>query len=337
MMNRAMVQAQSGEPITAVERDVPELRRGEALLRMRASCLNYHDLLGIGGRIPGLSYPRVPLSDGCGEVVAVGNDVERIAVGDRVAPCFLPHWIGGPPTPEARRAILGDTCDGCLQQYLCIAADSLVKVPAHLSDLEAATLPCAALTAWRSVAIDAGTRAGDTVLVQGTGGVAIFALQFAKALGATVIVTSSSEAKLERAAALGADHGIDYRTTPDWAKRVQELTVGRGVDLVVEGGGAGTFPQSVQAAALGGHVSVIGVLAGMGDAELSIGQVMQKNLRIEGVTVGSRSDFEAMCRAIEGRSIRPVISDVFSMDEVPKGLDLMERGGHFGKIAIAID
>ena len=333
---KAMVLESAGAPLLCVEREVPEAAPGEAVLRVKGSCLNYHDLSSIDGRIPGLPYPRVPLSDGCGEVVALGAGVSRVAIGQRVSANFSPDWIAGPPTPEARRHTVGDTMDGWLQQYMKVPAHSLVKIPAHLSNLEAACLPCAGVTAWRSVAVDTRTGPGDWVVVQGTGGVAIFALQFAKALGAHVIVTSSSDAKLERAAKLGADHGINYRTTPDWPQQVLEITGGRGADLVVDNGGPATLGASVEALCMGGHVSIIGVLSGYGKAEIPLITAMQRNVTLQGVTVGSRQDFDSMLRAIEAYALRPAISHVFGMEEIPRAQEVMVAGEHLGKIAIEI-
>jgi len=268
-------------------------------------------------------------------VVEVGAGVTRVRAGQRVSANFSPEWIAGPPTPEARRHTIGDTLDGWLQQYMKVSAHSLVEIPEHLSDLEAACLPCAGVTAWRSVAVDGGTAAGDWVVVQGTGGVAIFALQFAKALGARVILTSSSDAKLERAAELGADHGINYQRNPDWHQQVMEITDG-GADLVVDNGGPATLGASVEALRMGGHVSIIGVLTGYGMAEIPVITAMQRNATLKGVTVGSRQDFEGMLRAIAAHELRPAISHTFGMEEVPRATEVMLAGGHLGKIAIEI-
>ena len=333
---KAMVLESAGAPLVCSEREIPEAAAGEAVVRVKGSCINYHDLSSIDGRIPGLPYPRVPLSDGCGEVVDLGPGVSRVQVGQRVCANFSPDWIAGPPTPEARRHTVGDTMDGWLQQYLKVPANSLVQIPEHLSDLEAACLPCAGVTAWRSVAVDAGTGAGDWVVVQGTGGVAIFALQFAKALGARVIVTSSSDEKLERAAKLGADHGINYRKQPEWQQQVMEVTNGRGADLVVDNGGPATLGASVEALCMGGHVSIIGVLTGYGKAEIPLITAMQRNATLQGVTVGSRQDFEGMLRVIEAHALQPEISHTFGMEEVPRATEVMLAGGHLGKIAIEI-
>ena len=334
MANRALVLTGSGpESLTVEERPVPAPERGQALVRLRASCLNYRDYI-MTGSAP--REPRVPLSDGCGEVVAVGADVTRVAPGDRVAPNFFPRWIGGRATQETVRPALGGDADGCAQQHLLVDADALALAPAYLSDLEVATLPCAGVTAWNAL-LHPRLLPGETVLVQGTGGVSIFALQLAKAMGAQVIITSSSDQKLERARELGADHGINYRTHPEWDREVLDCTGGRGADLIVEVGGQETFPRAIKAAALGGRISAVGGLSGFGAAEFAPRALFGKQLEVYGIYVGSREDFDAMNRALELHQLRPVISDSFSLWECAKALDLMGRGEHFGKIALEID
>lgn len=331
----AMVLEEKGAPLKLVRRAIPEPARGQAILRVRATSLNFHDYMNVSGAMPRLPYPRVPFSDACGEVVAMGADVTRVAVGDRVAPNFFVRWQGGRPSTEACAIVYGDQIDGGLQEYMLVEADSLVKVPAHLTDLEAATLGCAGLTAWRSVSVEAQVRAGDTVVVQGTGGVSLFALGFAKMLGARVIVTSSSDEKLERARDLGADHLINYRTAPDWERDVVKFTGGRGADLVVDVGGVSTFARSIRAARMDGHISVIGALSGAEKIDFPMAAAMARNVTIRGITVGSRAHFEDVCRAMEVSQYRPVLHhEVFDMEDASSAINLMKSQAHFGKIAI---
>lgn len=315
-----------------VERAAPAPEPGHVVLEMRAASLNYRDLLTVEqGRHP---LPLVPFSDGVGVVHAVGEGVTRVAPGDRVCPMFFQGWIDGKPTAQRRSRALGGPLDGVLQRYLSVEAEGVAAVPSEWSDVEAATLPCAALTAWRALVVEGGLAAGDTVLVQGTGGVAMFALQFAKMLGARVIVTSSSDTKLERARELGADELINYRKTPEWSQAVLEVTEGRGVDHVIEVGGKDTLNQSLEAACVGGNVLVIGVLSGFSQ-EIAIPRIFTKNLRLIGLSVGSRAHFEQMTRAIEQHGMKPVIDSVWPFERVPDALHHMRSGDHFGKIAIA--
>jgi len=303
------------------------------VVAMKAASLNYRDLLtvlGVAGQFP---LPLIPFSDGAGEVVDVGAGVARVQPGDKVCPLFFQSWLTGPVTAESRARPLGGPLPGVLQQQMLLEVEGVAKFPAHLSFEEAATLPCAGLTAWRAVAIEAPVGPGDVVLVQGTGGVSIFALQFAKALGARVIVTSSSNEKLARAVSLGADHGINYKTTPEWGRRARELTGGMGVDVVVEVGGENTFAQSLEAARVGGAIVVIGVLGGFSTA-VSIPTVFAKNLHIHGISVGSREQFEEMCEEIVRWKLKPVVGNTFVFDDVPDALRLMQSGGHFGKIVV---
>jgi NADPH:quinone reductase-like Zn-dependent oxidoreductase len=322
--------------VVAAQREVREPGPGEALVRLAGACLNYRDAIVVWGLLPGLTYPFVPLSDGCGTVIAVGSAVDRVRTGDRVAPAFYPAWIDGPPTRENKRIVLGEGRDGCCAQHLLTTAEALVRVPDHLSDLEAATLPCAGVTAWRAVAVDGVAGPGKTVVVQGTGGVSIFALQIARALGARVIATSSQDEKLERCRTLGADATVNYRTHPDWSAEVRRLTEGRGADVIVDVGGAGSIEQSVRAAAVGGHIAIVGILGGVGDASLSVATAMRRNLTLRGVTVGSRGDFENLCRFLREHQLHPVIGDTFAMEDLGRAVDHLEARRHFGKIAIAI-
>jgi len=309
--------------------------RGEVVIAMKAASLNYRDLLtvkGMGGNFP---LPLIPFSDGAGEVVESGEGVTRVKRGDRVCPSFFQSWIDGPVADYSRASALGGSAQGVLQEFMTISAEGVAKIPDHLSWTEAATLPCAALTAWRAIAVEAPVGPGQSILVQGTGGVSIFALQFAKAAGAVVIATSSSDEKLERAKALGADHLVNYRTTPDWARAARELTGGLGVDHVIEVGGADTFAQSIQAVRLGGHVHVIGVLSGF-TKDVNVAAIFGANEHVSGITVGSREHFEAMVRAIEANGIKPVVDKRYPLADAQAAFQAMKAGEHFGKIVLDI-
>jgi NADPH:quinone reductase-like Zn-dependent oxidoreductase len=330
---RAMVLSAYGQPLASEVREPRQPGPGEALIRVKATSVNFHDFVGVMGGIPRLPLPRVPFSDLCGEVEAVGDGVRRVAPGDRVSANFFPNWIGGRPEGQFMSPVFGDQVDGFLQTHATVRADALVKVPAHLSDAEVATLGCAGLTAWRSVVVEAATKAGDVVVVQGTGGVSVFALGFAKMLGATVILTSSSNEKLEHGRQLGADHLVNYRAEPDWDRKVTEITGGRGADLIVDVGGADTFPRAVKAAKIDGHISIIGVLSGV-TPEFPLAHVMSKNLTVRGITVGSRTQFEAMNRAIDTHGWRPTIDRSFPLEGANDALALMASKTHFGKIVV---
>lgn len=306
----------------------------EVLVRMRAASLNYRDLLmvsGVYGRATPL--PLTPLSDGCGVVEAVGPGVSRFKVGDRVASLFFQKWLAGGPTPEGLNSALGLPIPGVARELACYHEDGLSRVPDFLTDQQVATLPCAALTAWRALFEDARLRPGQIVLLQGTGGVSIFGLQFAKAAGLTTIITSSSDEKLERARSLGADHVINYKTTPEWGPAARALTGGRGVDFVMEVGGATTLTESLKAITLGGHIAIIGVLGGPAEP-LQIGQMIATGARLQGVMVGSRTMFEAMCAGIETHHITPVVDQVFPFTEAVSAFEAMREGRHFGKIVL---
>jgi NADPH:quinone reductase-like Zn-dependent oxidoreductase len=321
------------DALRLAERPQPEPGPGQVLLRMRAASLNYRDLMVVKGLYnPKMKLPRVPVSDAVGEVAAVGQGAGRVKVGERVAGLFMPAWQDGGPTEDKARSALGGAVDGLLAEYALLPEDGVVPVPAHLSDEEAATLPCAALTAWNALVTGGGIKAGDSVLVQGTGGVSIFALQFARMSGARVIVTSSSDEKLHRALAMGGSDGINYKTIPDWDERARELTGGRGVDFVVEVGGAGTLPKSLRAVRVGGQIALIGVLSGGGDVNPV--PILMKSVRVQGIFVGSRAMFEDMARAIALHGLRPVVDRVFPFEEAREALKYMESGSHFGKIAI---
>ncbi len=306
---------------------------GEIRVRLRASSLNYHDYIVVVGGIP-TPDGRIPMSDGAGEVLAVGPGVTDFAVGDAVVSTFFPNWLDGAPIPGGFAGVPGDGADGYAREEVIAPATSFTRQPAGYSHAEAATLTCAGLTAWRALVVEGQMKAGDTVLVQGTGGVSIFALQFAKAAGATVIATSSSGEKLERLKELGADHLINYKETPNWGEAAARLT-GGGVDHVVEIGGAGTFPESITAARIGGHISLIGVLAGYAGPIPTV-QIMGKQQRVIGITVGTRRQQQDMIRAIEANRIRPVISDHFPLARLGDAFRHQESGKHFGKIVVDI-
>lgn len=317
------------------EAEVPRPRRGEILIRVRAASLNYRDLVILkGAYLPNLPMPYVPASDACGEVVEIGEEVSRFKVGDRAMPIYTQGWHDGMPTPEQRtKRTLGAPLTGVLQEFVCVPAEDAVAVPNHLTDTEAATLPIAAVTAW-STLIEGAVKAGATVLVQGTGGVALFALQFAKLFGATVVILSSSDEKLARAQRLGADIGINYRSTSNWEPLVRDATRGRGVDIVVETAGA-TLQKSLGALAFGGFVGVVGFVAGM-EATIQLRTVIGPMVRIQGIAVGSRARFEAMNRAIEQHRLRPVVDSTLPFENAAEAFRRMERGEHFGKIVITI-
>jgi NADPH:quinone reductase-like Zn-dependent oxidoreductase len=314
-------------------KDVPRPGPRQVVVRVHANSLNYRDLRVIQGLYdPKMPLPRIPFSDGAGDVAEVGADVTRFKSGDRVAAIFMQTWISGPPQERYAASALGGALDGMLAEYVVLHEDGLVRIPDHLSYEQASTLPCAAVTAWHAL-IDAGQiKPGDTVLVQGTGGVSVFALQFALMAGARVIATSSSDEKLEKIRSLGAGEGINYRSTPQWARRAKQ-SIPTGVDHVVEVGGAGTLPQSLHATRYGGHIAVIGVLSGL-SGEIPTSLILHKSIRITGIYVGSREMFEAMNRAIELHRIEPVVDQVFGVGELPAALAHMESGAHFGKIVI---
>jgi NADPH:quinone reductase-like Zn-dependent oxidoreductase len=333
-LQKAVVMNGPGAPLEKLERPVGEPGPGQVLVKVKASSLNFHDNVNLMGLLPG-PWPRVPMSDGAGEIVAVGSDVGELSVGDRVMGAFHPGWLDGPPTPEAKRELPGDSEDGWLQQYRVANATGLVRTPDHLTDVEAATIPCAAVTAWSALK-EAGIGEGDVVVTQGTGGVSLFTVQLARSLGATVILTSSSDEKLKVGSDLGATHLINYRTTPQWESEVKRLTAGRGAELIVDLGGPATLAQSVHSARVGGTVAVIGVLSGFDMAPISVAEVMLNNLRVIGITVGSVRAHREVCTLISEVGIRPHISHAFDWEEVEQALRVMRAGEHVGKIAITI-
>ncbi len=320
--------------LTLVERQTPRPGPGEVLLRMRAWSLNYRELVvaqGVYGA--GSDVPLVPLSDGVGVVEAVGEGVTRVRAGDRVAGIFLQDWLDGELTAEAAGSALGGGIPGVLAEYVVLPQHGLVGVPAHLTDEEAACLPCAAVTAWNALVREARVKAGDTVVLLGTGGVSLFGLQFAKLHGARVVITSSSDAKLELARSMGADACVNYRETTDWAAAVREFTGGRGADVVLEVGGAGTLEQSVAALRYGGRVCLIGILSGV-TGPFSVASIFRSQLRVSGIYVGSRAMFEEMNRALEASGIRPHIDRRFGFDEARQAYEHLAGASHAGKVTL---
>lgn len=307
---------------------------GEITVRVRASSLNYHDYAVVKGMLP-TADKRIPMSDGAGEITAIGEGVSGYAVGDMVVSTFFPDWLDGILPAGGFQRVPGDGIDGYACEMVTAPATAFTPVPAGYTAAEAATLTCAGLTAWRALFVDNAIKPGDTVLVQGSGGVSVFALQFAKMAGARVIATSSSDAKLERLAALGADHLINYRETEAWGSKVLELTGGQGVDCVVEVGGPGTLDQSMMATRIGGHIALIGVLTGFA-GPVQTGLLMGKNLRVQGLTVGSRQQQVDMIAAIEANGIKPVLDKHFPLAELANAFRHQESGAHFGKIVVDI-
>jgi NADPH:quinone reductase-like Zn-dependent oxidoreductase len=325
------------ENLKLTERPEPGPRASQVLLKMRTASLNYRDILTVGGGYnPRQPLPLIPCSDGVGEVIAVGAGVTRVAVGDRVATLFCQRWFGGPPTAEKLRSTLGGPFDGTLAEMMVLSEEGVIRVPEYLSDVEGATLPCAALTAWSALVEFGDVTAGSTVLVQGTGGVSIFALQFARMLGARVIVTSSSNEKLARVRELGSWGEINYTEEEEWGKAARRLTGGVGVDNVIEVGGAGTFEQSLKSVAIGGQVTVIGVLSGVA-TKLNVVPILTQNVRLQGILVGSRDAFEAMNRAMEVHQIHPVVDRVFPFAQTADAFEYMKSGAHLGKVCIEFD
>ncbi len=321
------------ENLAVVDRPDPVPGPGQVLVRVRAASLNYRDLLIAKGQYnPRLAFPRILGSDAAGEVAAVGANVTRWKPGDRVVNSFMPHWDDGPITDAVAKSTLGSDRDGMFAELVAVDTGGLVAIPEHLSFEEAATLPCAAVTAWNALTT-ANVGPGSTVLLQGTGGVSIFALQIATALGAKALITSGQDEKLARALALGASAGTNYKTNPDWDKWARQQAPG-GVDVVVEVGGAGTLERSLKAVRTGGHVALIGVLAG-GSAFNPI-NVLMKAVRLQGVFVGSRAMFEAMNAVIAEKQIRPVIDRCFPFADAPAAMKYLESGSHFGKVVLKV-
>jgi NADPH:quinone reductase-like Zn-dependent oxidoreductase len=321
------------ESLIQVDRPNPTTpKHDEIQVEIYANSINYHDYAVVIGTLP-TSEGRIPLSDAAGEVVAIGSSVTDFAVGDRVVSTFFPHWLDGAALPAALSQVPGDSIDGYACESATAPSHSFTRAPEGYSHAEAATLPCAALTAWRALIINGQLKSGNTVLIQGTGGVSIFALQFAKAFGAKVIATSSSALKLEKLKALGADYVINYKEVPHWGKASLELTNGRGVDHVIEVGGAGTLNQSMIAASNGGHIALIGVLTGY-SGPVNTALLMSKQLRVQGLTVGTRQQQLDMISAIDRLGVKPVIDKQFELSELASAFRYQESGSHFGKIVI---
>ncbi len=307
---------------------------GQIRVALKANSLNYHDYAVAVGAIPA-SDGRIPMSDGAGVVEAVGADVTEFGVGDAVVSCFFPYWQAGEPPHGNFSHVPGDGLDGYARETVVAPATWFTHAPKGWSHLEAATLPCAALTAWRALVAEGGIKAGDSVLILGTGGVAVFALQFAKAMGATAIVTSSSDAKLERARAMGADFTVNYKADPDWGDTVRQLTGKRGVDHVLEIGGPGTLAQSITAVRVGGHISLIGILTGL-KGEVPTMLLMAKQIKLKGIIVGSRLHQIDMIRGLDATGIKPVIDKTFALASLADAFRYEEGAQHFGKICVEI-
>lgn len=320
------------ESLRLVERDVPRPGIGEVLIKVSASSLNFHDYLVVTGVLPA-AEGRVPLSDGVGEVIETGVGVSRVSTGDRVMGCFFPNWLDGPATPEKTAQMRGDHVDGFAAEYVVVSAEGITLAPAGLTDVEAATLPCAAVTAWRALFVEAATKPGDTVVVQGTGGVSIFVLQFARMAGANVIALSSTPEKLERLKSLGASHVVNYAEQPEWGSAVLALTGGRGADLVTEVVG-GDLTQTLKAQKFGGQTSLIGALSRKPISYASMFAIVG-NRSVTGMTVGSRSDQENMTNAIAANGLCPVVDRVFSFQEIVEAFRYQEAKSHFGKIGLS--
>ncbi|MDQ2835516.1 MAG: NAD(P)-dependent alcohol dehydrogenase [Acidobacteriota bacterium] len=328
------------DQLQQVELPTPQLLPGAVLIRIHAVSLNFRDLMMVKGLYnPKMALPRIPCSDGAGEVVAVGEGVTRVQTGDRVCGIFMQRWLDGPLSADKTKQALGGDTDGMLTEYALLHQDGVIRFPGHLSYEEAATLPCAALTAWNALqhagAPASPAQSGDTVLIQGTGGVSIFALQFARALGLSVIGTSSSDDKLARARTLGLAEGFNYKQHPDWSKWATEITAGKGPDRIIEVGGAGTFAQSLRAVSTGGLIAQIGVLSGAATAEpVALTPLLHKQIRVQGIYVGSRAMFEQMNAFISKAALHPVIDRTFAPNEIREAFHHMESASHFGKIVI---
>jgi NADPH:quinone reductase-like Zn-dependent oxidoreductase len=335
-MKTMRLQGTSGlERLTMVDMDAPGApREGEILVRLHASSLNYHDYLVALGKIP-TADGLIPLSDGAGIIENIGEGVSEFAVGDHVVSCFFPEWENGEPVSSGFARTPGDGLDGYAREWVVRPANWFTRAPGNYTHAEAATLTTAGLTAWRALVCDGPLKAGETVLTLGTGGVSIFALQFAKMMGAMTIVTSSSDEKLARARALGADHTINYRQYPNWAEQVLDRTGGRGVDHVIEVGGPETLPQSISACRVGGHIAFIGVLTGF-SGPVPTAALLARQVRLQGLTVGNRRQQIEMIRALDVNNVKPFIDRTFPLQDLIEGFRYEESGAHFGKICIDI-
>jgi NADPH:quinone reductase-like Zn-dependent oxidoreductase len=322
------------ENLKLVEEDHPQPGRGELLVRIRACSLNFRDDFVVQGKTP-CADGRIPISDGAGEVIAVGDDVDEFKVADNVVSTFYPYWLGGEMTPATKRDIPGESFDGYAREYVCMPTHAFTKAPSGYTHVEAATLTCTGVTAWRGLVVCGRVKPGDTVLILGTGSVSLFALQFAKAAGARVIATSSCDEKLEKLKRLGADTVINYKAVPDWGQKAKDLTDGRGVDHVIEVGGPGTLTQSITACRMGGHIALIGVLTGFA-GEVSIPALFSNQIRISGISIGSRADQEDMIRAITANRLKPVIDRRFPLQEIVAAFKYYESQKHFGKVCLEL-
>ena len=322
------------ENLKLTDTENPSLKDNEVLLKVHASSLNYHDLMVALGLIP-TEDKRVPLSDAAGEILEVGKDVSKWAIGDKVMSMCFPNWVSGPPKYDLL-SFIGDNQDGYATELISIPESAITKIPNNLNFKEAATLPCAGLTAWRALVDEGRLKSGETVLVQGTGGVSVFALQLAKTFGATVIATSSSEEKLEKLKSLGADHLINYKAHPEWGKEVLKITNNEGVDHVVEVGGAGTFSESVRCTKLAGHIALIGVLSGPSVSEIILPRIFLKQIRLSGIAMANQDSQIAMIDYLEKNEIKPEISDSFDLKDLGAAFQHQIDNKHFGKISIDI-
>jgi NADPH:quinone reductase-like Zn-dependent oxidoreductase len=336
MNNKAIIlQAGGGyDKVTLGTRAAVEPKVGEITVRLHANSLNYHDFAVVSG-MWGPSEARIPMADGAGVVTAVGDGVSEFKVGDHVVSTFFPTWLAGAPLVEGFATTPGDGVDGYAREVVTASTHAFTLAPKGWSHVESSTLTTAALTAWRAMMSDDAVKPGDTVLVQGTGGVSIFALQFAKMAGATIIATSSSDSKLDKLKAMGADHVINYRKTANWGELAREITGGQGVDHVVEVGGPATLNQSMLAARVGAHISVIGILTGLG-GEVSIVTALIKQLRLQGLIVGNRTQQQDMVKAIDANGMRPIVDKVFPLESMVEAFKYQESNRHFGKICLAI-
>jgi NADPH:quinone reductase-like Zn-dependent oxidoreductase len=334
-MKAFVLESHSIDGLKLVERPNPVPGPGEVLVKIKAVSLNYRDLLIAKGLYSKDPLPRVPCSDGAGEIVETGRDVARVKAGDRVCNAFFPGWVEGAQTPQKAATSLGAAHDGTLAEYLVLPEEGVSLIPAHLSYEEAATLPCAALTAWNALFVAGNVKPGETVLVQGTGGVSIFALQLARFAGARVLATTSDDKKMKRLLELGADAVCNYKSNPDWDRWAREKTNDVGVDHVIEVGGVGTLDKSFNATRMGGHIAIIGVLTGA-TGEVATRKIVMKALRLSGIFVGSRAMLDAMNQAIAQAKIKPVIDKIFSFEDAPKAFRHLESSAHFGKVVIRI-
>ncbi|HEV8014211.1 MAG TPA: NAD(P)-dependent alcohol dehydrogenase [Stellaceae bacterium] len=324
------------EGLRIAERPTPKPGPRQVLVRMRAASFNWRDIMILkGGYMRSIPLPRIPLSDGAGEVIECGAEVTRVKQGDRVCGIFFQHWLTGPVFPEIQDAALGGTAEGVLAEYVVLEGEGVVKFPDHLSFAEAATLPCAGVTAWHGLIEAGGLCAGDTALLLGTGGVSVFGLQFARAAGANAIITSSSDEKLERAKSLGATGTVNYAKNAKWCETVRELTQGRGADATLDVAGGESSKTALEALRHGGHAAVIGARSGVaGDLDRRF--VLQRGLRVTGINVGSRAMFEAMNRAIAAAKLKPAVDKTYPIDDAVAAYRDFATGRHFGKVVVTI-